>query len=132
VRKAIGELSKLSKHLTITGTPEVPWFPTHLSDLEHIGKKLLSEGEGIEMTDHPGFNDPEYKKRRNDIMQLALNYHMYDFEIPRIEYTKEEQETWTTCYKRLMELYKDGACKEHLQAMSEMERYCGFSETNIP
>jgi len=48
---------------------------------------LLSEGDGIEMTDHPGFNDPEYKKRRDEIMQIALNYNMYDTEIPRVKYT---------------------------------------------
>ncbi len=84
------------------------------------------------MSDHPGFNGPEYKKRRNEIMQLALDYHLYDAEIPRVEYTEEEQATWTFCYKRLMELYKDNASSAHLQAMSEMEKYCGFSETNIP
>ena len=43
----ISDLSKMSKHLTVTGTPEVPWFPTHFSDLEKIGKKTLCEGEGI-------------------------------------------------------------------------------------
>jgi hypothetical protein len=43
----ISELSRMSKHLTVCGTPEVPWFPTHQSDLEKIGKKTLSEGEGI-------------------------------------------------------------------------------------
>lgn len=58
----ISELSKMSKHLTVTGTPEVPWFPTHFADLEKLGKTILHEGEGgIEMTDHPGFNDQEYK-----------------------------------------------------------------------
>ena len=37
VRKAISQLSLISKHLTICGTPEVPWFPTHLSDLNKMG-----------------------------------------------------------------------------------------------
>ena len=68
VIRMISDLSKMSKHLTVTGTPEVPWFPTHFADLETIGKTLLKEGEGIEMTDHPGFNDPIYKERRNMIM----------------------------------------------------------------
>ena len=47
VRKAISQLSLISKHLTICGTPEVPWFPTHLSDLNKMGQNTLSEGEGI-------------------------------------------------------------------------------------
>lgn len=67
----ISDLSKMSKHLTVTGTPEVPWFPTHFSDLEMIGKETLKEGEGIEMVDHPGFSDAVYKERRNAIMETA-------------------------------------------------------------
>jgi hypothetical protein len=47
VIQMISDLSKMSKHLTVCGTPEVPWFPTHLSDVEKIGKKTLKEGEGI-------------------------------------------------------------------------------------
>lgn len=86
----ISELSKMSKHLTVTGTPQVPWFPTHFADLENMGKTLLHEGEGIEMTDHPGFNDEVYKKRRDSIMHLALNYNLFDKEIPRVKYTQTE------------------------------------------
>lgn len=65
VAKMISELSKMSKHLTVTGTPEVPWFPTHISDLDKIGKTILREGEGIEAVDHPSFNDKAYKERRD-------------------------------------------------------------------
>lgn len=109
VRSVIGDLSRIARHLTICGTPEVPWFPKNLADLDEIGKETLSEGDGIEMTDHPGFNDPEYKKRRNFITNVALKYNMFDKEIPRIEYTKEELSVWKYCYPKLKELYKDGA-----------------------
>jgi phenylalanine-4-hydroxylase len=132
VREAIGDLSKMSKHLTVCGTPEVPWFPTHIADLETMGKKTLSEGEGIQMTDHPGFHDEVYKERRNYITQLALDYHLYDKEIPRVDYTKEEKDVWTYCFTRLKKLFVEGACTPFNESLELMEKNCGFSETNIP
>ena len=78
----------MSKHFTVTGTPEVPWFPTHIADINNIGKTLLGEGDGIEMTDHPGFNDKEYKGRRDYISKLALNADIFDKHIPIVDYTK--------------------------------------------
>jgi phenylalanine-4-hydroxylase len=46
------------------GSVEVPWFPTNMTDFNHIGKRVLSEGDGIQEADHPGFRDEAYKKRR--------------------------------------------------------------------
>jgi len=43
---------------------EVPWFPTHIDDFDHIGKRCLGAGDGFEATDHPGLNDAAYRKRR--------------------------------------------------------------------
>jgi len=122
----------MSKHLTVTGTPEVPWFPTHFSDLEMIGKKTLCEGEGIEMTDHPGFNDKAYKERRNQIMQLALSYNIFDTEIPRVKYNDTEVGVWAHCYKKLKKLYEQYAVKTFNETIEDMEKECGFEETNIP
>ncbi len=48
-------------------SPEVPWFPTAIEDFDHIGKRILGAGDGIQDTDHPGFSDAEYRKRRADI-----------------------------------------------------------------
>jgi len=42
----------------------VPWFPTRIEDFDHIGKRILGEGDGIQEADHPSFRDPEYIKRR--------------------------------------------------------------------
>ena len=64
VNKIILDLMKVSIHFEYCKPPQVPWFPIKLTDLDAIGKKTLSEGDGIEMTDHPGFNDIEYKNRR--------------------------------------------------------------------
>ena len=66
------ELKKISKKVTLVGTPEVPWFPTQIEDFDHIGKKVLTEGDGIQEADHPGFRDPVYRKRREEITNRAL------------------------------------------------------------
>jgi len=33
--------------LVYLGTKEVPWFPTKIEDFNLIGKRVLSEGDGI-------------------------------------------------------------------------------------
>jgi phenylalanine-4-hydroxylase len=132
VRNAISELSKISKHLTICGTPNVPWFPTSILDLDKIGKETLGEGDGIEMTDHPGFNDTVYKERRNQITQVAMKYMMNDSEIPRVEYTPQELDVWSHVYPKLKKLYVGGACAEYNDALDKFEKNCGYAIDNIP
>ena len=67
VQRTINELKKICDKVTIIGSREVPWFPTHIEDFDFIGKRVLSEGDGIQEADHPGFRDPEYRKRRDYI-----------------------------------------------------------------
>ena len=87
VSKAITDLKEMAKKVIIVGTPEVPWFPTIIDDFDYIGKRTLSSGDGIQETDHPGFHDAEYRKRKDMITKKALSYRIRDSEIPRIEYT---------------------------------------------
>lgn len=84
-------MKKIAVNVTTVGGPEVPWFPTQIEDFEHIGKRVLTEGDGIQEADHPGFRDPVYRKRRDDITALALGYDLRDPNIPRVTYTKEEK-----------------------------------------
>jgi phenylalanine-4-hydroxylase len=87
VSKAITDLKEMAKKVIIVGTPEVPWFPTIIDDFDYIGKRTLSSGDGIQETDHPGFCDAEYRKRKDMITKKALSYRIRDSDIPRIEYT---------------------------------------------
>jgi phenylalanine-4-hydroxylase len=73
--------------VTIVGTPQVPWFPTSIRDFDHIGRRTLSSGDGIQETDHPGFNDKEYRKRREIITQASLSAKIDDPALPNIAYT---------------------------------------------
>lgn len=47
VQACLRELRQLSVSMTEVGTPEVPWFPTKIEDFDHIGKRILGEGDGI-------------------------------------------------------------------------------------
>lgn len=85
VKKALGELRALGIAITTVGTPEAPWFPTKIEDFNHIGKRILGEGDGIQDADHPGFRDPEYRKRRDEITRIAMDFKIGE-EIPRLVY----------------------------------------------
>jgi phenylalanine-4-hydroxylase len=79
------------------------------------------------MIDHPGFSDLDYKSRRDMITKIALNYNLFDKEIPLIKYNDQEQGVWTFCYKRLKVLFDQIACTPHNEALEQMEKHCGFS-----
>jgi len=57
VKKAIKELSIIANKINEVGTPEVPWFPTRMEDFDFMGKRVLSDGNGIQEVDHPSFRD---------------------------------------------------------------------------
>ena len=115
------------------GAVTVPWFPTKLDDLNHIGKNILSEGDGIQESDHPSFRDPEYRKRRDYIAQVAHDYDVNDRDIPTIDYTQQEIGVWKYCYPKLKKLLKTNACQETNQIMEEMESNVeGFTPDTIP
>lgn len=47
VLAAMDQLEKISKGITKVGSKAVPWFPIDINDFDHIGKRVLSEGDGI-------------------------------------------------------------------------------------
>jgi phenylalanine-4-hydroxylase len=128
VAKAIEELKGISTRVTIVGTPQVPWFPTQLLDFDNIGKRVLSSGDGIQETDHPGFNDIEYKKRREIVTKAALSYKLSDESLPIIKYTDQERGVWKYCYSKLKELYKTNAYREFKWTIDQFEKHVGFTE----
>lgn len=65
--------------------------------------------------DHPGFHDPVYRRRRNEIARLALEYRAGD-PIPDVSYTEEETQVWREVCALLLPLHQQGACREILAA----------------
>jgi phenylalanine-4-hydroxylase len=93
---------------------------------------LILKIKGAELeSDHPGFNDIEYRNRRNKICEISKQTKIGD-KIARIEYSKQEIECWSTVYKKLHSIHKIHACKEYNTIFPLLEENCGLSENNIP
>lgn len=77
--------------------------------------------------DHPGFRDGEYRARRNQIAQLAMNYQPGDA-IPDAPYTDDEHRVWQTIWKALRPAHRQHACRQYLDALKRMN----FADNRIP
>lgn len=77
--------------------------------------------------DHPGFADPEYRTRRNQIAALAIDWDPSE-PIPHATYTKEEQEVWRIVCRELAEKHERLACSEYREAMARL----GLPKDHIP
>src|SRR5262245_58050542 len=77
--------------------------------------------------DHPGFRDAEYRARRNQIAQLAMNYQPGD-QIPDAPYSDDEHRVWQTIWRALGPAHQQHACAEYLDAIEQLS----FSANCIP
>ncbi|KAJ3081632.1 hypothetical protein HK102_002224 [Quaeritorhiza haematococci] len=53
-------------------------------------------------------------------------------QLPRINYTPAEVQTWGVVYNHLRKLYETHACREHQYVFPLLIANCGYSENNIP
>lgn len=134
--KAIDDLRQQCSYFNIISrdykdnTAAVPWFPRRIRDLDRFANQILSYGAELD-SDHPGFTDPVYRARRKYFADIAYNYK-HGEPLPRVEYTKEEIETWGTIFNNLTKLYKTHACKEYNHVFPLLIDNCGFRADNIP
>ncbi|CAF2847983.1 unnamed protein product [Rotaria sp. Silwood2] len=118
------------KILFVVLAEETPWFPRRITDLDQCSNKVLLYGVDLD-ADHPGFTDQVYRARRMYFHDVAIAYKHGD-PIPRVEYTKEETETWGVVFRNLNKLYPTHACNEYLANWPLLREKCGFREDNIP
>ena len=77
--------------------------------------------------DHPGFRDREYRKRRNQIAEIAMKYHPRD-PIPDAPYTPEEHQVWQTIWTALEPAHQQHACVEYRASLGRLS----FAPDRIP
>jgi phenylalanine-4-hydroxylase len=99
-------------------------------EVDKVANKTLDAGADL-VSDHPGFSDPTYRKRRMELATIAQSYACGD-RIPTIEYKPEEIETWGVVYSKLKSLQGKYACSEYLEIIAKMEQEVGYSRANIP
>jgi len=108
----------------------VPWFPRRIRDLDRFANQILSYGSELD-SDHPGFTDEVYRNRRKYFADIAFNYR-HGQTLPRVDYTKEETETWGVVFNKLTTLYKTHACREHNHVFPLLIDNCAYRADNIP
>ena len=77
---------------------------------------------GVEVVlgqDHPGFNDPLYRARRNALAALALDWRR-GHPIPYAPYTEAEDGVWAAVSAALVPLHQRYACRAYLDAKEDL------------
>lgn len=92
--------------------PTVPWMPLKMSDLDCMGTDLHVADQGLN-DDHPGFQDHEYRKRRDEIASLGIGYQMGD-KIKDYEYSDEDNQLWNTIWTNLKPKVLEHGCEVYV------------------
>ena len=77
--------------------------------------------------DHPGFNDPDYRRRRDEIATLAPPIGS-DEPPKRVVYSGDEGRTWATVFDKLTALYPTHACREFVAVAGDI----GYTADAVP
>jgi phenylalanine-4-hydroxylase len=128
-----GVITDLERHtlkLLVLDERKVPWFPRHVTELDRIANNTLDAGSDLQ-SDHPGFSDPAYRRRRAMIDEQARDFR-HGEPIPLVEYTPEEVATWGEVYRRLEALHERYACAEYRRVFEVMARECGYAADSVP
>jgi phenylalanine-4-hydroxylase len=78
-------------------------------------------------TDHPGFSDPEYRARREQIAAVGAAFRPGD-PIPDVAYTGEEDEVWRIVSNELAVKHYSRACRAYLDAAARLR----LPEARVP
>jgi len=124
------EKEEVILYQTVACSYEIPWVPCTFSDLDVSAGDCIYGGEGL-AADHPGFNDEEYKARRNEISRIASQYKSGQ-KIPQVEYQPKEIDTWRTIFKALVALHSTHACAQYQRGFLKLVANTNCNEKNIP
>ncbi|MDE3086285.1 MAG: phenylalanine 4-monooxygenase [Acidobacteriota bacterium] len=93
-----------------------------LDDLARDGNDLTGMVTAIvELpADHPGFSDPDYRRRREAIAAVAGAFRPGE-RIPDVHYSAEEDAVWRTVSAELAAKHRRLACAEYLAGMARLD-----------
>lgn len=120
--------------MTLTETAAMPTetelgiqnSPSNVKELPEF-RDLKFENINELHLDHPGANDPEYRKRRDYIASLAKKFRETG-EVTDVDYNEQEQEIWQHVATRLAELHEKHASPFYLKAKRDL----GITNDRIP
>eukprot|EP00538_Stauroneis_constricta_P002341 CAMPEP_0119557658 /NCGR_PEP_ID=MMETSP1352-20130426/9261_1 /TAXON_ID=265584 /ORGANISM="Stauroneis constricta, Strain CCMP1120" /LENGTH=486 /DNA_ID=CAMNT_0007604797 /DNA_START=223 /DNA_END=1683 /DNA_ORIENTATION=- len=130
VQKLMDDLHPIAEKLLVLDEKSVKWFPRHGSELDLIAHRTLDAGDELK-SDHPGFTDMEYRRRREELTSAAKSYS-WDSTIDHTEYSNQEVATWTAIWDKMEPLWDEYACKEYKAALNLMKENCGYDRNSIP
>ncbi|XP_019371369.1 PREDICTED: tyrosine 3-monooxygenase-like [Gavialis gangeticus] len=117
----INSLKRVAEDVKAHREDKVPWFPKKVRDLDKC-HHLITKYEPDLDHGHPGYTDPEYRKRRAFFTDLSFSYREGD-PLPRVEYSAQETATWR-------EVYRNDCCHEllgHVPMLADKE-FAQFSQ----
>jgi phenylalanine-4-hydroxylase len=83
---------------------------------------IIESADGLRVEldqDHPGFADPEYRKRRDEIASVSAS-HRPPAPIPRVDYSETEHDVWRIVSKELAPKHERYACRAFNGAREEL------------
>uniref|UniRef100_A0A674CD37 Tyrosine 3-monooxygenase n=1 Tax=Salmo trutta TaxID=8032 RepID=A0A674CD37_SALTR len=120
----INSLKRVADDVRTIPEEKVPWFPRKIRDLDKCNLLITKYDPDMDQ-DHPGFSDPEYRKRRRFIAELAANYKHYSH-VVSLEYTPEEVATWREVYRTLRTIYPDVECGYGEDSIPQLRKVSAF------
>uniref|UniRef100_A0A8C8CMC8 Biopterin-dependent aromatic amino acid hydroxylase family profile domain-containing protein n=1 Tax=Oncorhynchus tshawytscha TaxID=74940 RepID=A0A8C8CMC8_ONCTS len=125
----INSLKRVADDVRTTPEEKGPWFPRKIRDLDKCNLLITKYDPDMDQ-DHPGFSDPEYRKRRCFIAELAANYKHWNDSVLMtlllLSFNRRE------VYRTLRTIYPDLVCRQFLGGLQQLERECGYGEDSIP
>ena len=79
---------------------------------------VIDSGDGLRVEldhDHPGFADPEYRRRRDEIAALSAGWKPGE-SVPRVDYSEVEHEVWRIVSRELAPKHARYACRAYNEA----------------
>ena len=84
--------------------------------------------------DHPGFQDKEYRDRRNEIAKIAIEWNEMSMtdrrtrKIPEAPYSDDEHGVWAAIMERMEPMHQKYACQQYLKHAVQL----GLPNDRIP